>query len=65
VSLPFPAVAAARHRQPGAPLTRFLTHPAQVVHHLANLLLSATEHRGAGAALAVAIAAATAVAGRA
>jgi len=65
VSLPFPAVAAGRHRSPGAPLTRFLTHPSQVVHHLARLLLSAIEHRGAGAALAVAIAAAMAVAGRA
>src|SRR5436309_3379560 len=41
-----------------------MTHPSQVVHHLARLLLTALGHQGAGAALAVAIAAATAVAGR-
>jgi hypothetical protein len=57
--------AAGRHGPAGTPLGRFLTHPSQAVHRIAQLLLSATAQHGPAAGLALAAAAAAALAGRA
>ena len=56
---------ARRHGPAGTPITRFLTHPDRIVHHLAHLLLAALTHWGAAAGLTAASAAAAVIAGRA
>src|SRR5262245_13015372 len=57
--------AARRHGPAGTPLTRFLSHPSQIVHHLAHLLLATLTRQGPAAGLALAAAAAAVWAGRA
>jgi Type IV secretion-system coupling protein DNA-binding domain len=56
---------AGRHDPARTPLARFLTHPAQAVHHLAHLLLAHLAGQGPAAGLATAAAAAAVIAGRA
>jgi hypothetical protein len=50
--------AAGRHGPARTPLTRFLSHPSQSVHHLAHLLLAALTHAGPAAAVAASVVAA-------
>ncbi len=56
--------AAGRHGPAGTPLTRFLTDPSQIVHHLAHLLLAVLTRWGLVAGLGVAAAAGAVIAGR-
>jgi hypothetical protein len=53
-----------RHGPVGTPVTRFLTDPSQIVHHLAHLLASALTRWGPAAGLAVAATATAIIAGR-